>query len=460
MSSQPLLDGVPRKELLPTALGTRRSPKSRLSKAFKALFVSAVALGVLYNTNTGNGGCIDTIWDSIFGPKNTTQRVSHILRSTPLIDGHNDLPIWILEKYRNHIYNESFSVPFSQGGLPGHVDIPRLREGQNGGAFWSVFTPCPSNGSDLSDSNYAASVQLTLQQIDLVARLKKGYPNDFAANGGSTLAIASFYRGKLISPLGVEGLHQIGNSVANLRRYYDMGVRYATLTHNCHNAFADAALLENPFRVAEPLWHGLSPRGEKLVHEMNRIGMIVDLSHTSEDTMMHVLGGKGWEGSKAPIIFSHSSAFTICNHPRNVKDHVLDLVKKTNSIVMVNFSPDFISCKPPGNPLDLPELVPENSNLAQVVRHVKHIGDRIGYDHIGFGSDFDGIMSVPDGLEDVSKYPNLVAALLEDGVSDADARKIVGGNLLRVWRDVEAVARKLQREGFPVLEDDLDNLQW
>ncbi|PHH53130.1 Dipeptidase 1 [Ceratocystis fimbriata CBS 114723] len=457
MSSQPLLNAAPSGQLLSTT-----KPRSRLKcglpKGFKTLVATAIAVAVVFDAGLNNGGCIDAIWDRIFGPRTIGQRVNHILRSTPLIDGHNDLAIYIREHYNNHIYYDNFSQPFSQGGLLGHVDIPRLREGQNGGAFWSVFTPCPDNGSDFSDENYAASVQLTLQQIDLVARLKNAYPEEFAADGDSVHSLASFYKGRLISPLGVEGLHQIGNSVANLRRYYDMGVRYATLTHNCHNAFADAALLENPFRVAEPFWHGISPAGKKLVHEMNRIGMIVDLSHTSEETMVDVLGGNDWEGSKAPIIFSHSSAFSICQHPRNVKDHVLDLVKKTDSVVMVNFSPSFISCTPPKTPHDVPELEPENSTLEQVVRHVKYIGDRIGYDHVGFGSDFDGIPTTPEGLDDVSKYPSLVGKLLEEGVSDADARKIVGGNVLRVWRKAEAMAHELQRQGFPVLEDNLKGL--
>ncbi|KKA26065.1 hypothetical protein TD95_000317 [Thielaviopsis punctulata] len=452
MSSQPLLD--PRKEVLPTSTA-RPAPRRSVSRSLRMLLSAAVAVTVYYNT----AGLRDAVCDKILGPQTTAQRVTAILKATPLIDGHNDLPIWIREFYANHIYNDNFSLPFSHGGLAGHVDLPRLREGMNGGAFWSVFTPCPANGSDYSEANYAGSVQLTLQQIDLVARLKAAYPHDFAPNSDSSRALTSFYRGQLISPLGVEGLHQVGNSVANLRRYYDMGVRYATLTHNCHNIFADAALLESPFRVAEPLWHGLSPLGKKMIHEMNRMGMIVDLSHTSEETMMDVLGGKDWEGSKAPVMFSHSSAFSLCPHPRNVKDHVLDLVKATDSVVMVNFSPDFISCAAGDKPNGVPDYVPENNTLVQVVRHVKYIGERIGYDHVGFGSDFDGITQVPRGLEDVSKYPDLVAALLEEGISDIDVMKVVGRNILRVWRRVEEVSHKMKSEGFPVLEDDLMTLR-
>lgn len=167
-------------------------------------------------------------------------------------------------------------------------------------------------------------------------RISAAFPKDFSSVAGITAdsALEAFKQGKLISPLGVEGLHQIGNSVSNLRFFHALGVRYATLTHNCGNIFADSALVESPFRKASPYWGGLSPKGKKLIHEMNRIGMIVDLAHVSADTMRDVLGGTDYEGSKAPIMFSHSSAFAICPHPRNVPDDVLELVKKTNSVVM------------------------------------------------------------------------------------------------------------------------------
>lgn len=313
-----------------------------------------------------------------------------------------------------------------------------------------------------------------------MTRLQAEYPRDFSQIVDSSNAFKAFKEKKLISPLGVEGLHQIGNSAANLRKYYDLGVRYATLTHNCHNKFADAALLENPMRKAEPLWGGVSPLGRQLVHEMNRIGMFVDISHVrlvtllsdslnqlmlmyydSEDTMIDVLGGnKDWSGSKAPVIFSHSSAFSVCAHPRNVKDHVLQLVKERNSLVMVNIAPDFISCVDAGNKNGLPDPVPENATLDQVVKHILHIGNLIGYDHVGIGTDFDGIMSVPKGLEDVSKYPDLVAEMLRQGVSDADAHKVVGGNLLRVWKEVDAVASQMQADGVLPMEDDLPGLKF
>lgn len=195
---------------------------------------------------------------------------------------------------------------------------------------------------------------------------------------------------------------------------------------------------------------------------MNRIGMLVDLSHTSVDTQVDVLGGgeDGWEGSLAPVMYSHSSAYAVCPHPRNVQDHVLRLVKERNGVVMVNFSPDFISCTESDKDSGVPDFYPPNSTLAQVVRHVTYIGELIGYDHVGLGSDFDGIPTVPKGLEDVSKFPDLVAALLREGVSDEDAAKIVGGNILRVWADADAVALDLQAKGMLPLEDELPILKF
>ncbi|OAG00273.1 uncharacterized protein CC84DRAFT_1102196 [Paraphaeosphaeria sporulosa] len=389
------------------------------------------------------------------------QRAQKILRENPLIDGHNDLLISLRMRYKNLIYGHDFKEKFEHGGFPQHVDLPRLDQGMQGGAFWSAFMPCPpGNGTDFSDEKYAPIVKMTLEALDTYNRLGLAYPKYFTLTPDSYAAEQAFKAGRLISPVIIEGLHQIGNSISTLRLYHRLGVRYATLTWNCHNKYADAALESDEnfaARIATPYWNGLSPAGRDLVLEMNRLGMLVDLAHVSTDTMRDVLIGNGteeWKGSIAPPIFSHSSAYAICPHPRNVPDDILHLVKKRNSIVMVNFSPGFVSCKPGKTPSDLPEFDPENSTLDHVVKHIKHIGELIGYDHVGLGTDYDGIESTPEGLEDVSKFPNLVAELLRQGISEKDVGKIVGRNILRVWKEADEVAAKLQQTATP-LEDDI-----
>lgn len=311
-------------------------------------------------------------------------------------------------------------------------------------------------------ANNIPVVKMTLEALDTYNRLGEAYPKYFTLTPDSYAAEKAFKDGKLISPVIIEGLHQIGNSISTLRLYHKLGVRYATLTWNCHNAYADAALESTPdfgAKIATPYWKGLSPAGRNLVLEMNRLGMLVDLAHVSTDTMRDVLIGNGteaWKGSIAPPIFSHSSAYAVCPHPRNVPDDILQLVKQRNSIVMVNFSPGFISCRSGESPNDLPIFEPENSTLEHVVKHIRHIGELIGYDHVGLGTDYDGIDSTPEGLEDVSKFPDLVAELLRQGISDEDVGKIVGRNILRVWREADEVAEKLQKNLAP-LEDEIRN---
>jgi membrane dipeptidase len=298
-------------------------------------------------------------------------------------------------------------------------------------------------------ANRGIAVSTTLSQIDLLHRLQAAYPNVFSPYSlNSASALAAFKANhSLVSPISIEGLHQIPQSspLSTLRLYYLLGVRAATLTHNCVNAFADPALVTSKGELvpAPPYWNGLSPQGYSIIKEMNRLGMLVDLSHTSYQTQLDVLGKKG---SRAPVFYSHSSAFALCPHPRNVHDDALRLVKETNSLVMVNFSPDFVSCTPSNSSNTLPGPYPKNSTLHQVARHVTYIGDMIGYDHVGLGSDFDGMFGTPRGLEDVSKFPDLVAELLRMGVKDADVSKVVGGNMLRVWGAAEKVSEKMKGE--------------
>lgn len=301
-------------------------------------------------------------------------------------------------------------------------------------------------------------LRMTVEQIDVMFRIQQAYPDVFSPPPNGTTAIKAFREGKIISPLGIEGLHSIGNSFAHLRMFYEMGVSYATLTHNCHNIYADAAIVKLPdgrIRKSSPLWYGVSPAGKDLVYEMNRIGMIVDLSHASEHTMRDVLGaGKDdWPGSQSPVIFSHSSAQALCPHPRNVPDDILTLVKKRNSVVMVNFAPDFISCTVSGSKHGLPKTDYKHATLGRVVDHIMHIVSVAGVEHVGLGSDFDGMPNEARGLEDVSKFPDLIAELLRRGLDDEDAAKIAGGNVLRVWRDVDQIALQMQAGGSLPVED-------
>ncbi|KAI9652497.1 MAG: hypothetical protein M1831_006766 [Alyxoria varia] len=442
-------------------------------------------------------------------------RALDILEENPLIDGHNDLLIRIRATYGPHIYDRNFTEPFENGTLAGQVDLPRMREGRYAGAFWSAFWPCPKDIFDFSTEAYDSIVRSTLLQLDLFNRLAASYPKHFPSNPTSNPAeaLSAFRSRKLISPVAIEGLHQIGNSYANLRHYHSLGVRYATLTWNCHNAFADAAVFTFPQNrssvVATPHWNGLSKKeGRKVVREMNRLGMLVDISHVSADTMRDVLVGddndddhhhhqqggsseikdedtahgnndqhdeeeeeeeeerEPWHGSIAPPIFSHSSAYDLCPHPRNVPNDVLDLVKRRNSIVMVNISPDFIACspsacdggdRPPNSPgCPLPNFEPANNTLAQVVNHIEHIGRRIGFQHVGIGTDFDGIESTPVGLEDASKMPELVAEMLRRGISDDEAALVVGKNVLRVWGEAEKASIRLKDGGVKPVEDDVE----
>jgi membrane dipeptidase len=299
---------------------------------------------------------------------------------------------------------------------------------------------------------------MTVEQVDLMSRIQKAFPEVFSTPPNGTTAMDAFRQGKIISPYGIEGLQSIGNSMAHLRMFYDLGVSYATLTHNCHNKYADAAIVEQPdgsLKVATPLWHGVSPAGQQVVAEMNRLGMIIDLAHVSVNTMRDVLGaGKTeWAGSRAPVIFSHSSAHALCPHPRNVPDDILELVRQRNSIVMVNFAPDFISCHASGRDDGMPNVDYAHATIGRVADHIIHIGTVAGFDHVGLGSDFDGIPTVPKGLEDVSKFPDLIAELLRRGLTDEQAAKVAGGNLLRVWKEIDQVALKMQAEGVLPGED-------
>ncbi len=358
----------------------------------------------------------------------TRARALH--KQTPVIDGHNDYP-WAL---RGLDPGRDFSKAEISTPVPSLMtDIPRLRQGGLGAQFWSVYTPSTMTGQE--------AVRVTLEQIDIVHRMTKRWPETFEMAYTAADVERSFKAGRIGSLIGMEGGHSIDNSLATLRMFYALGARYMTLTHNGNLRWADAA-------ADKPAVGGLSKFGEEVVREMNRMGMLVDLSHVSSDTMEDAL-----RVSEAPVIFSHSSAKAICNVPRNVPDNVLQLTAKNGGVVMVTFVPGFIS-QAVADFDATPEAerkgqAPPKATLAQVADHIDHIRKVAGIDHIGLGGDFDGITQVVEGLEDVSKYPALTAELIKRGYKDEDIKKILGLNVLRVMRQAEAVAARLQKTRQP-----------
>ncbi|TAM53110.1 MAG: membrane dipeptidase [Acidobacteria bacterium] len=379
-------------------------------------------------------------------------RVARILAATPLVDGHNDLPENYKERVDDHLDRIDLAGDTSTLAEPLHTDIPRLRRGGVGGQFWSVFVP-----TTLAGPPAAVAV---LEQIDLVHRMIARYPETFAF--AATAADVERIRrsGRIACLIGMEGGYAIADSLAVLRQTYACGARYMTLTHWKSIDWADAA-------TDAPRHGGLTRFGREVVREMNRTGMLVDLSHVSDQVMLDALAT-----SQAPVIFSHSSARALCRHPRNVPDDILRRVAGNRGIVMVNVAPGFVSeaARIASQPVEAewarlgalypndPERVDSelhafaaqhptpDATLAQVADHIEHIRDVAGVDHVGIGSDFDGIGRTPVGLEDVSKYPALLAELLRRGWTDADVAKVAGGNILRVMREAELVAARLQKE--------------
>src|SRR5690606_37642085 len=356
------------------------------------------------------------------------ERVKRLLSETPLIDGHNDLPWAIRQEARSDVRAYDLT-----GTTPGHTDIARLREGMVGGQFWSVYIP--------SSSVQEGAARMQLEQIDIAHQVIRDYPDVFELALTASDMEGAFGRGRIASMLGMEGGHAIENSLGALRAYYDMGVRYMTLTHSATIDWADAA-------TGLPTHGGLSEFGKEVVREMNRLGMLVDISHVAPATMHDAL-----DVSEAPVIFSHSSARAITDHPRNVPDDVLQRLRQNGGVVMITFVPSFISTAnmewsqlPPAQRRSTPE---PRATIDDVIRHIEHVRDVAGIDHVGIGGDFDGIDSTPVGLEDVSTYPALVAALARRGWSDADLRNLAGENVMRVWRETERVAQRLRQERAP-----------
>jgi membrane dipeptidase len=390
-------------------------------------------------------------------------RALRVLRAAPVMDGHNDLP-WRIREDSIHPHDvDAYDLVHR---APGMTDIPRLKQGHVGAQFWSIYIPgepgdatYKPNGAVSSTPGYA---RVQLEQIDIAHRIIAQHPElQWALTADSVRA--NFKRGTIGSLLGLEGGHAIENSLALLRTYYDMGARYMTLTHNVTLDWADAAL-------DSAKHHGLTPFGREVVREMNRLGMLVDLAHVSPGTMSAAL-----DVSEAPVIFSHSGSRALVDHRRNVPDSILARLPKNGGVVMVPFVTSFVSkevfaddnalaaetaAAAKRHPTDSAAARAEvakwraahvrpQATIAQVADHIEHVRKIAGIDHVGIGSDFDGIPDTVLGLEDVSKYPMLFAELARRGWSDDDLAKLSSGNILRVLKQAEQVSARLKKTRKP-----------
>lgn len=367
-------------------------------------------------------------------PPETLARVHALLQDHPVVDGHNDLP-W---EARERVGYDWSRLDIARGGQPTHTDIPRLRAGGVGAQFWSVYVPADLQGD--------AAVTATLEQVDAVHRMTERYAEDLTLATSRADVDRALAAGRIASLMGAEGGHSIDSSLGTLRMLYALGVRYLTLTHNDNVPWADSA-------TDEPALHGLSPFGREVVREMNRLGMLVDLSHVSADTMRDALGT-----TDSPVIFSHSSARAVCDHPRNVPDDVLELLPGNGGVCMVTFVPKFVSQAVADWDADGQQGPRPPAGIADVVAHCEHVREVAGIEHIGLGGDYDGVDVLPDGLEDVSGYPRLLAALADTGWSDADLARLAGGNALRLLGAAEEAAARISATRGPSLAriEDLD----
>ena len=378
-------------------------------------------------------------------------KANQLLKATPIIDGHNDLPWVIRSEFNGNVEGYDISVITASD-----TDIPRLKKGRVGTQFWSVYVP--------SSVSPLAAVRSQLEQIDIAHRVIKKYPNDLQFADSVASIVKANQNNKIASLLGIEGGHTIVNSLGVLRSYYDLGVRYMTLTHFNSHDWADSA--------TDSHHHGgLTKFGAEVVREMNRLGMIVDLSHVSAQAMNDAL-----DVTQAPVMFSHSSARAVTDHPRNVPDKVLKRVAKNDGVVMVTFVPAFVNQARNEwakglTPLwlnattdkDFADIdtayrlkhgAPPQAHLTDVADHIDHVAKVAGFDHVGIGGDYygakgDGLVT---GLEDVAKYPELIAELIRRGWSDMNIAKLAGKNIMRVFKAVEKTSKALKKTTAPSLK--------
>lgn len=370
-----------------------------------------------------------------------------LLKSTPLVDGHNDLPIIIAENKAAPADVDGYDL---NRAMPHETDIARMRRGHLSVQFWAAYVP-----GELK----TGWARMGMEQVELTRRMIARYPADLAPAYGSADIERAFKGRRIASLIGLEGGHMIENSLGLLRAYYLLGARYMTLTHNVTLDWADAAL-------DAPTHHGLTPFGKEVVREMNRLGMLVDVSHVSAEVMRDAL-----DTAEAPVVFSHSSARALTDHPRNVPDEILARMPKNRGVVMVTYVPDFVSpaaaawglgeraarkaAGADAAAMEAASLAYETAHgkapqatLRQVADHIEHVARIAGKDHVGLAADFGGA-PMPAGLEDVTTYPALFAELIARGWSDADLRKLAGLNLIRALREAETVAARLQKVRKP-----------
>ncbi|CAG0915173.1 unnamed protein product [Notodromas monacha] len=393
------------------------------------------------------------------GPHNS---VPTAITTAPNIQQHNDMPWNIRQFHHNQLSSVNLSADLSKvfpwnNSNWSQTDFFRLRQGKVGAQFWVAYVPC--------STQYYNAVQMTVEQIDVIKRMIEAYPEHLQLATSVKDIRDAHKKGKIAGLIGVEGGHSIGNSLSVLRMMHDLGTSYLTLTHNCNTPWAQAHF--HGHNTSANRGHmmpavGLTEFGKAVIEEMNRIGMMVDLSHASEATSRAVL-----KVTKAPVIFSHSAAQAICNITRNVADDVLLQIARNGGIVMVPFYPQFVSCSAAGSMFDArnggivmvpfyPQFVSCSAagSMFDVIRNIDHIRNIAGIDHVGIGSDFDGIDSTVTGLEHVGKYPDLLVELLKNEKwSVNDVKKLVGGNLLRVFEKVQEVSKEIRKSTRPPAED-------